>query len=211
MKKYLVLVFMFCLMFAVSFVACSGKKDAARQIENSDKKDSSSKPEGSGDPGSGSNDSATTSSSSPASDASDKFILEAGDKVKIISFTQVPGSTKYTLALKFEREPNLSREVSIEVSVAKDSSQMNLVVQRNKVIDMDGDKKMYVVAYNYPPYDYLVFFSLTEDESTNNQNYSFNDRFCMHSKILVKSDKIYMVKKNIAWTDGTTHDYTLIG
>jgi hypothetical protein len=204
MKKYLV--FIFCLMFAVSFVACGGK-NAARQSENSNP----SKPEELGHPGSDSSDSDTTSS------GSDDFILQEGDKVSITSFTEVSGSShgKYTLALKFERG-GLLKEISIEVVVAEDDFPVNLRGVHSKVIDMDGDKKMYVAVYKDKDIHKglglgvcLSFFSLTEDESNIDINYTFKQQFCICAGISVSDKKIYTVKKNIEF-DNIIHDYVLL-
>jgi hypothetical protein len=132
MKKYVV--FMFCLMFAVSFVACGKKNDAARQPE-----DVKNDEESAGHP------------QDANSDDNSLDTLKDGDKVTVVSCTDDIGPNKCTIVLKFEfKSDKSSKEVIItkEVAIAQASESLEKVLQ--PVVDTNDGGKIHIAIGTDP-------------------------------------------------------------
>jgi hypothetical protein len=149
MKKYLV--FMFCLMFAVSFVACGKKNDSARQPEDvKNDEESAGHPQYANSESSSAYTSSSDSTSliSPSSDNSlDK--LKNGDKVTVVSY--IVSNNKCTIVLKFERG-TLFKEVTIEGDIASDTNEDNLakVLTKEAVAETNDGGKIHIAIGTDP-------------------------------------------------------------
>jgi hypothetical protein len=173
MKKYLV--FMFCLVFVVSFISCG----TSRQPQNGDP----SKQKKSGDTDTEGSPESHSAPTLPPPDVTDNFILQAGDQVILASYTKI--GDKYKLVFKFTRKPAISMEMSIEVAVAKNEYLDSLKGVLQKVINIGDEREMYVAVYSFGTSDRLVFFSFANTDKEKKCSFSSD---CRMYRVVGKSD-----------------------
>jgi hypothetical protein len=209
MKKYVV--FMFCLMFAVSFVACDKKDGASRQLENSDKKEDSNSKQagGAGHTSVSQGSSLSDPGSSPSPDATDNFVFTEGDQVILTNCTVVTvvnSVYQYDLTFEFTRD-SLKKEVSIQVP----GSGHKIILC--PIIDMDNDRKMYmyITSTSSESSDTLAFFSFANSDSEHKCVFVSNpDYIFINEASLAKfKNKNFTFKKNFD-VYGTKMEYALV-
>jgi hypothetical protein len=188
MKKYLV--FMFCLIFAASFVACGARQPQGRPDVS---QESSSEP--------------TTPLSSPSPD-DPLNKLDNGDKITLLDYADT-GKDKLKLVFKLERG-EFSKEVSVEeVGVAGNFTPEELEGVLKKVWDINDGGEVFI-AVSIVNTDKIAIFLYVFDSGDNNHSCSTEAVTCMRGIYLEYwLKKTYRLEKGGKFSD-LERKYTLV-